>query len=44
MILLDKDMRLCKNVSIKEGEWHTGQVKTAKRSTCVDKIHFEVEM
>ena len=31
------------NVSVKEGEWHTGVVITDQRSTCVDDIHFEVE-
>ena len=31
------------NVSIKEGKWHTGEVKTNRGNTCVDIIDVEVE-
>ena len=29
-------------VSVKEGKWHTGKVKTDRRSSCVNAIHHEV--
>ena len=32
------------NISIKEGEWHTGKVLTNKRSSCVDVDAIDVEV
>ena len=32
------------NVSIKDGEWHTGNVKTNKGNSCIDSVDVEVKM